>query len=40
MFDNFLVAIDGDSFTAARRKAVLLTCIGAEGQRTYFRVTA
>ena len=35
LFDNFLLAIGGDTFSAARKKAVLLTCLGAEGQRVF-----
>ncbi|KAF0287543.1 uncharacterized protein FJT64_014051 [Amphibalanus amphitrite] len=35
MFDNFLVAVGGGSFSAARKEAILLTCLGAEGQRIF-----
>ena len=35
MFDNFLVAVGGDDFSPARKQAVLLTCLGAEGQRAH-----
>ena len=34
-FDNFLLAIGGDTFTDARQKAILLHCLGSEGQRVY-----
>ena len=35
MFDSFLLAIGGDEYTPARKRAVLLTCLGAEGQRVF-----
>ncbi|KAF0290295.1 hypothetical protein FJT64_011511 [Amphibalanus amphitrite] len=35
MFDNFLVAVGGGSFSAARKETILLTCLGAEGQRIF-----
>ena len=35
MFENFLIAVGGDKFSASRKQAVLLTCLGAEGQRVY-----
>ena len=35
MFENFLLAIGGDKFSALRQRAVLLTCLGTEGQRVY-----
>ncbi|XP_043216447.1 uncharacterized protein K02A2.6-like [Amphibalanus amphitrite] len=35
MFENFLCAVGGDAFPPARRQAVLLTCIGTEGQRVF-----
>ena len=35
MYDNFLCAIGGDDFAPARKQAVLLTCLGAEGQRVH-----
>ena len=35
IFENFLLAIGGDKFTAERQRAVLLTCLGTEGQRVH-----
>ncbi|KAF0292808.1 uncharacterized protein FJT64_009282 [Amphibalanus amphitrite] len=35
MFEHCLCAVGGDAFALARRQAVLLTCLGAEGQRVY-----
>ena len=34
-FQNYLLAMDGSSFSAARKKAILLHCLGMEGQRIY-----
>lgn len=34
-FDNFLSAIDGDGYNTARKKALLLHCLGPEGQRIF-----
>ena len=34
-FKTYLTAIDGDNFSAARRKALLLHCLGIEGQRIF-----
>ena len=34
-FDNYLLAIGGDSFPVARQKAILLHCLGCEGQRIH-----
>ena len=35
IFDNYLRAVGGTECSAARRKAILLTCLGAEGQRVF-----
>ena len=35
MFANYLVAIGGTDFAVERRRAILLTCLGAEGQRIF-----
>ena len=35
MFDNYLTAIGGTEFSTERRRAILLTCLGAEGQRIF-----
>ena len=35
MYDNFLCAIGGDGFPPGRKQAILLTCLGAEGQRIH-----
>ena len=35
IFSNYLEAIGGTEFPVARRRAILLTCLGAEGQRIY-----
>ena len=34
-FDTYLLAIGGKYFSADRQKAVLLHCLGREGQRIY-----
>ena len=34
-FDNYLEAMGGSDFAAARKKAILLHCLGLEGQRVY-----
>lgn len=36
IFRNYLMAIDGDSFSDNRRTAILLHYIGNEGQRVYY----
>ena len=35
-FDNYLVASNNDSISAERRRAILLHCIGVEGQRLFY----
>lgn len=35
IFQNYLTAIGGDAFPVERRRAILLTCLGAEGQRIF-----
>lgn len=39
MLENYLVAINGSSYPAARKKAILLSCLGAEGQQIFFTLT-
>ncbi len=34
-FENYILAIGGEEFTAERKKAILLHCIGVEAQRVY-----
>uniref|UniRef100_A0A8C2H5W5 Uncharacterized protein n=1 Tax=Cyprinus carpio TaxID=7962 RepID=A0A8C2H5W5_CYPCA len=34
-FDNYLLAIGGDKVTDERKRALLIHCLGAEGQRLY-----
>ena len=34
-FDNYLLAIGGDAFPAARKRALPIHCLGTEGQRIY-----
>ena len=35
LFRNFLLAVGGEDFTEARHRALLLHCLGIEGQRIY-----
>ncbi|CAI5683364.1 unnamed protein product [Oreochromis niloticus] len=35
LFDNYLLAIGGDDFAAERKRALLIHCLGTEGQRIY-----
>ena len=34
-FENYLLAIGGDTYPQARQKAILLHCLGCEGQRIF-----
>ncbi|PIK54155.1 hypothetical protein BSL78_08940 [Apostichopus japonicus] len=36
VFDNYLLAAGGDAYTPSRKKALLLHCLGTEGQRIYY----
>lgn len=35
LFDNYLLAIVGDEFFTERKRALLINCLGTEGQRIY-----
>ncbi|KAK7877730.1 hypothetical protein WMY93_030544 [Mugilogobius chulae] len=35
LFDNYLLAIGGDGFSAGRKRALLIHCLGTEGNRIY-----
>lgn len=35
LFDNYLLAIGGQEFSAERKRALLIHCLGTEGQRLY-----
>ena len=35
LFDNYLLAIGGSNFAAERKRALLIHCLGTEGQRLY-----
>lgn len=35
LFDNYLLAIGGSDFSAERKRALLIHCLGTEGQRLY-----
>uniref|UniRef100_A0A669EBE5 Retrotransposon gag domain-containing protein n=1 Tax=Oreochromis niloticus TaxID=8128 RepID=A0A669EBE5_ORENI len=35
LFDNYMLAIGGDDFAAERKRALLIHCLGTEGQRIY-----
>ena len=35
LFDNYLLAIGGSAFPAERKRALLIHCLGTEGQRIY-----
>ena len=35
LFQNFLLAVGGEDFSEARQRALLLHCLGTEGQRVY-----
>lgn len=35
LFDNFLTAIGGNEYSVERKRAMLLTCLGPEGQRVH-----
>lgn len=34
-FENYILALDGDKYSANRKKALLLHCLGMEGQRIF-----
>ena len=35
LFDNYLLAIGGQDFSEGRKRALLIHCLGTEGQRLY-----
>ena len=39
-FENYLDAIDGSGFTDQRKKALLVHCLGQEGQRIFYTLPA
>ncbi|XP_077976286.1 uncharacterized protein LOC144432100 [Styela clava] len=39
LFQNYMVATDHTELLAARKKAILLHCLGAEGQRLFYTLT-
>lgn len=39
LFENFILASGASNYNADRRKAILLHCLGAEGQRTFNSMT-